>query len=61
MGEVNTWISEKTIAEAQALLAQTSKPIKEVAYQLGFQEPTHFSRFFKKQTGLTPSAFRRSH
>lgn len=57
---VNTWISEKTIAEAQALLAQTSQPIKEIAYRLGFQEPTHFSRFFKKHTNLTPSAFRRT-
>jgi AraC family transcriptional activator of pobA len=57
---VNTWITEKTIAEAQALLAQTAKPIKEIAYQLGFQEPTHFSRFFKKQTGFTPSTFRRT-
>jgi AraC-like DNA-binding protein len=57
---VNTWVSEKIIAEAQALLAQTAKPIKEIAYQLGFQEPTHFSRFFKKHTGLTPGAFRRA-
>lgn len=57
---VNTWIIEKIIAEAQALLVQTAKPINEIAYQLGFQEPTHFSRFFKKHTGLTPSAFRRA-
>ncbi|MCA9926518.1 MAG: helix-turn-helix transcriptional regulator [Anaerolineales bacterium] len=55
---VNTWITEKTIAEAQALLVQTSQPIKEIAYQLGFQEPTHFSRFFKKHTGQSPGAFR---
>lgn len=57
---VNTWIAEKSIAEAQALLARSSQSIKEIAYRLGFQEPTHFSRFFKKQTGLTPSAFRRA-
>lgn len=58
---VNTWIAEKTIAEAQALLLQSSRSIKEIAFQLAFQEPTHFSRFFKKHTGLTPGAFRRAH
>ncbi len=57
---VNTWITEKMIAEAQSLLAMTTNSVKEIAYQLGFQEPTHFSRFFKKHTGLTPSEFRRS-
>lgn len=54
---VNTWISEKTISEAQALLAQSSLSIKEVSYQLAFNEPTHFSKFFKKHTGLTPKEF----
>ncbi len=57
---VNTWLTEKSIAEAQALLVQSSQSIKEIAYLLGFQEPTHFSRFFKKHTGLTPGAFRRA-
>lgn len=54
---VNTWISEKTIAEAQALLARSSLSIKEISYQLAFNEPTHFSKFFKKHTGLTPKEF----
>lgn len=56
---VNTWIAEKVIAEAQSLLAHSKLSIKEVAYRLAFQEPTHFSRFFKKHTQLTPSAFRK--
>lgn len=58
---VNRWISEKLAAEAQALLAQSSLSIKEISYRLAFQEPTHFSRFFKKQTGQTPSHFRQQH
>ncbi|MEL7170518.1 MAG: AraC family transcriptional regulator [Bacteroidota bacterium] len=55
---VNAWIAEKATAEAQALLARTEVPVKEVAYRLGFKEPGHFSRYFKKHTGQTPTAFR---
>ncbi|MEL6385418.1 MAG: AraC family transcriptional regulator, partial [Cyanobacteria bacterium J06626_18] len=55
---VNTWITEKTIAEAQALLSRSPQPIQQIAYQLGFKDAPHFSRFFKKQTGLSPSDFR---
>ncbi len=54
----NHWIQDKTIIEAQALLAKSSTPIKEIAYRLGFNEPTHFSKFFKKQTGKTPNQYR---
>ncbi len=54
----NRWIQDKTIIEAQALLSKSSTPIKEIAYGLGFNEPTHFSKFFKKHTGLTPNQYR---
>jgi AraC family transcriptional regulator, transcriptional activator of pobA len=57
---VGTWIAEKTIAEAQALLSRSTTTVQQVSNQLGFKEPAHFSRFFKKQTGHTPSEFRRN-
>ena len=54
----NRWIQNKITTEAQALLSKSSTPVKEIAYRLGFNEPTHFSKFFKKQTGLTPNQYR---
>ncbi len=54
----NQWIQDKTVIEAQALLSKSSTPVKEIAYSLGFNEPTHFSKFFKKQTGKTPNQYR---
>lgn len=56
---VNNWISEKTIAEAQSLLKNTRLTAKQIGYQLGFSEPTHFNSYFKKHTGLTPNTFRK--
>lgn len=55
---VNTWITEKTVSEAQALVARSPQSIQQIAYQLGFKDAPHFSRFFKKQTGFSPSVFR---
>ena len=34
------------------------RPIHEIAYDLAFSDPSHFTRFFRKQTGTTPQAFR---
>ncbi|MEO0835383.1 MAG: AraC family transcriptional regulator [Cyanobacteria bacterium J06642_3] len=55
---VNNWIAEKVIAEAQAILSRSPISIQEVSSQLGFKEPGHFSRYFKKHTGISPSMFR---
>lgn len=57
---VNDWISERTLSAAKSLLLNTSYSSKEIAYRLGFSEPTHFSRFFKKHTQLSPNTFRKS-
>jgi AraC-like DNA-binding protein len=57
---VNDWISKRALSVAKSLLINTSYSSKEIAYKLGFSEPTHFSRFFKKQTQVSPNEFRKS-
>ncbi len=51
-------ISSRVIKEAKILLKQTDWNISEIAYCLGFEEVSHFSHFFKKQTSLAPIGFR---
>ncbi|HEY4207823.1 MAG TPA: helix-turn-helix transcriptional regulator [Puia sp.] len=51
-------ILERLLSEAKALLKHTDWNISEISYCLGFEEPAHFSHFFKKQTSMTPGAFR---
>lgn len=51
-------ISGRLIQEAKILLKQSPLNISEIAYALGFEETAHFSNFFKKHTGTTPSSFR---
>ncbi|MFV8343510.1 helix-turn-helix domain-containing protein [Flavobacterium sp. XS2P39] len=53
-----THISERIIAEAKALLQHTDWNIAEIAYALGFEYPTYFNNFFKKNTGTNPKSFR---
>lgn len=49
---------EKTIAVAKKLLDSPELTIAEVAYKLTY-EPTNFTKYLKKQTGQTPSAYRK--
>jgi len=44
--------------EARNILLEPGKSIAEVAYELGFEYPQYFSRFFKKKEGLSPSEYR---
>ena len=41
------------------MLVQKNVSIKEVAYSLGFNDPTYFTKYFKKTTGYTPKAFQK--
>lgn len=46
------------IGKAKELIAENEMNISEVAYELGFQYPQHFSRMFKKVSGMTPHEYR---
>ena len=49
------WIREKRLSKAQQMLRSSSLSVADVAYSLGFENPTHFSRIFKQQYGYAPS------
>jgi AraC-like DNA-binding protein len=51
-------IRNRVIEETKQKLFATDLNGKEIAYQLGFDDPSYFSRFFKKYTGYTLKAFR---
>lgn len=54
----HTYQLQVRIQLAQHMLASGKFPL-DVAYELGFSDQSHFSRFFKKYTGLSPAAYRR--
>lgn len=51
-------IRNRVIQEAQKMLLTSNLSFKEIAYNLGFEDPAYFSRYFKKYTGKTMKAFR---
>jgi AraC-like DNA-binding protein len=48
-------IHERIVSEARRLLYYSDKSMKEIALSLGFDDPAHFSKFFKNQTGVNPT------
>ncbi|MDD2899180.1 MAG: helix-turn-helix transcriptional regulator [Desulfuromonadaceae bacterium] len=55
---VSDVIDDRLIAEAKRLLIFSSLTIKEIAFELGFEEHSYFTKVFKKLTGKTPSDFK---
>lgn len=51
-------IDERIMLEAKRLLAHTTESVKEIGYELGFDEPTNFIKFFRKHHHSTPVEFR---
>ena len=57
---VGDWIDSVRIVRAKRLLAETSDPIIDVANAIGLDDQSYFARFFKRETGQTPSEFRKA-
>ncbi|MBP8904963.1 MAG: helix-turn-helix transcriptional regulator, partial [Paludibacteraceae bacterium] len=55
---VKEYISLKVIDIAKEKIFDKSKSINEIAYELGFKYPQHFTRLFKNETGYTPNEYR---
>lgn len=55
-----TLIHERLIMEAEALLDDSRLQVREIAEELGFDDPAYFSRFYKRHTGRSPNRKRRS-
>ncbi|WEK38139.1 MAG: helix-turn-helix domain-containing protein [Candidatus Pseudobacter hemicellulosilyticus] len=55
---VSEWIDEMVIMAAKALLKNTDITVAQIADELNFANPSFFSAYFKKRTGMTPVAYR---
>ena len=52
------FINERIILEAKLMAKYTNMMIKEISASLGYDDPSYFVKFFKRQTGYLPSEFR---
>lgn len=52
------YVTRLRIEKAKALMAKQELSLKEVCYQVGYNDPNYFSRVFKKVTGMTPTEYR---
>ncbi|MDL2256864.1 helix-turn-helix transcriptional regulator, partial [Bacteroidales bacterium OttesenSCG-928-I14] len=56
---VKQHLQDRLLLEAKKEIRLNNKSLKEIAFDLGFNEAAYFSRFFKKQTSLSPLQFRK--
>ena len=55
---VSWWITKYTILEAKRLLAVSNKTIQQISIDLCFGDAVTFGKFFRRNTGMTPTEFR---
>lgn len=57
---ISELLLDRVLLESQRLLTYSGDPVAEIAAQLGFDDPSYFSRLFRKKIGTTPEQFRKS-
>ena len=57
----NQFIINRILLEAKRLLFYTDKPVKEIAYDLGYEDPAYFNRLFTNKIGSTPTNFKKNY
>lgn len=58
LNTAKTFIDNYVLLEAQRAIVSTEKSLKEIAFETGFEEVSNFTKFFKKNAGISPKAFR---
>lgn len=56
----NEVIKARIVLEAKRLIMYTDSSMKEIGYQLGYDDPAYFNRIFHQKAGCTPAAFKKS-
>ncbi len=55
-----TVIRNRVILEAKRLLSHSDLSVRQISLELGFTDNSHFGKYFKKSTGLTPDTYRKN-
>ena len=58
---INRWIIKRRLAAAETLLKETNYSIEKIAEEIGYLNPGHFFRQFRKYVGTTPKVWRKEH
>jgi AraC-like DNA-binding protein len=54
-------LEQRTMVEAKRLLARTGLTVQQIGFDLGYEDPSYFTKVFRKVVRQTPSAFRKAH
>lgn len=55
---IGQFLTETKMEKAKILFQRTNLSVKEIAFQVGFKDPSHFSKAFKKYVGVPPWEFK---